>query len=917
MTEKTPSPVKRGDGNPAARGGKAGPVVDPRSDTLQGLAAAASLGSAESAGDTQPRYGEGTLKPQHSGGATMVPDDAAPVLAVRPPVLDQTLAAKPIGPNDQTIQASPDKTMGGHDAGTQAFHKAALAAAPKSVAAGQTFGHYELIEPIAKGGMGIVYKARQKKLNRIVAIKMILAGQFADQSDIDRFYAEAEAAAALSHPNIVAIHEIGEMNGQHFFSMDFIEGKSLSGLIQENPVPPRVAAEFTKTIAETMEFAHEKGVVHRDLKPANVLLDKRQRPLITDFGLAKQVSNTSQLTMAGSIVGTPSYMPPEQAAGKIEEIGPWSDLYSIGAILYELLTGRPPFRASNPFETVRQVIELEPPSPRLLNANVPKDLETICLKCLQKERIRRYANCQELADELGRYLRGEPIQARPISGVARFWRLCKRYPATASAIAIAVVALLSASIFSTAAYFRTKRALANETAALSKSENSLRQESAAKALAEERKAQADQSFREAMQAVNDLLTKVSESRLRNQPGAQELRQELLVTARGYHERFQQQRQGDPDVENELAASHFRVGRIALDLGALDDAIKSLSKAQEMQTRLLAEKPNDLDRLKALGDSLTQLGQVWTRKRDLAAASRDYAEAVRIREQLIANAPENHEFQRVLASAYMNAGLVAFNMAQAESDDKAFNALLAKAQDQFDKMQAIRTRLLTIPDLDEKFRRDVKRDFGIGCFNLGRLAQEADRLNVAIDHFKNAATAFEEVLEDEPNDLDNQGRLATCRRLVGDLLKASGEPAEARDSYERALIRLGTLVKENPDVAEYQYLQAGLLLNLFTLEKDANNASAARAAVEKARQIYADLAEKHPSVAVYQRDLAVTLRELAKEKDAAGEQQAAAADLAEAIRLLTELVEDFPNQPDYAQRLKETKEVVLASVKPNN
>src|SRR5262245_56905614 len=464
MPEETLPPVKRGDGSSAARGIKSGPPIDHSSETLHGFDPVTTKPAAPTVDETNAQAGEPTLKP---GSATMVPHDPAPNLAVRPGVLDQTIAAAPPGPNDQTIQASPDATLGGGlDAATQAFHKAALASAPKAVTAGQTFGHYELIEPIAKGGMGIVYKARQKNLNRVVAIKMILAGQFADQSDIDRFYAEAEAAAALSHPNIVAIHEIGEMNGQHFFSMDFIDGKSLSGLIQENPVPPRQAAEFARTIAETMEFAHEKGVVHRDLKPANILLDKRQRPLITDFGLAKQVSNTSQLTMAGSIVGTPSYMPPEQAAGKIEEVGPWSDLYSLGAILYELLTGRPPFRAATPFETIRQVLETEAPSPRLLNPNVPRDLETICLKCLQKARTNRYASAQELADELNRFLRGEPIHARPISQAARFWPLCRRNPITSSAIATAALFFVAASIVMTVAWIRTSAALGRETAAL-------------------------------------------------------------------------------------------------------------------------------------------------------------------------------------------------------------------------------------------------------------------------------------------------------------------------------------------------------------------------------------------------------------------------------------------------------------------
>jgi tetratricopeptide (TPR) repeat protein len=371
------------------------------------------------------------------------------------------------------------------------------------------------------------------------------------------------------------------------------------------------------------------------------------------------------------------------------------------------------------------------------------------------------------------------------------------------------------------------------------------------------------------------------------------------------------------VANDLAAAQFRVGKIAVLLGSLDEAVKPLATAQEMQERLLSQKPDDADRLKALGDTMMQLGQVWTRKNDLRSADRDFAKAVQIRERLAASFPENFEFQRGLANAYMNAGLVAFNMAETEADDKKFDTLNARAHDQYEKMQAIRVRLLKAEAPDERTARDFKRDFGTGCINLGRLAQTEDRLNDAINFFKAAITAFEEGLEGEPNDLEIQSRLATCRRLVGYLLEASGETSEARKAYEQALHRLDTLAKQNPDVAEYQNFQAGLLLNLFALEKKEDNAAAARAALENAHQIYQALAEKHPSVPGYQRDLAVTLRELAKVKDAAGEQQAAAADLAEAIRRLTDLVEAFPNQADYSQRLQETKQVVLSSAKPND
>jgi serine/threonine-protein kinase len=265
--------------------------------------------------------------------------------------------------------------------------------------------------------MGVVYQARQTKLGRVVALKMILSGAHAGADELARFRREAEAIARLQHPNIVQIYEIGERGGLPYFSLEFCGGGSLEKKLDGTPLPPREAAALVETLARAMHAAHEKGVIHRDLKPANVLLVEDGTPKITDFGLAKKLDEAGQ-TASGALLGTPSYMAPEQAAGS-KQLSPAVDIYGLGALLYELLTGRPPFRAETPLDTVLQVLERHPAPPRLLNPNVDRDLQTICLKCLEKDPRRRYGSAKALAEDLERYLAGEPITARSLNLVGR------------------------------------------------------------------------------------------------------------------------------------------------------------------------------------------------------------------------------------------------------------------------------------------------------------------------------------------------------------------------------------------------------------------------------------------------------------------------------------------------------------------
>jgi len=297
------------------------------------------------------------------------------------------------------------------------------------------FGPYELLAEIGRGGMGVVYKARQKELDRIVAVKMILASHVASPEHVRRFQAEARAAARLRHPHIVPIHEVGQCHGQHYFTMELIEGVSLADQLARQHLDVPVAVHVVEAMARAVDHLHRQGIVHRDLKPANILLDHEGHPYLADFGLAKIFTPGSEVTATGVIAGTPSYMSPEQAAGHTSQIGPAADVYSLGAILYELLTGRPPFREESPLDTLMSVLSSDPMAPRRLNPRIPFGLELICLKCLSKLPGDRYGSAAALADDLERFARGEPLEVRPPQIAQRLGRWARRRPALASRMA--------------------------------------------------------------------------------------------------------------------------------------------------------------------------------------------------------------------------------------------------------------------------------------------------------------------------------------------------------------------------------------------------------------------------------------------------------------------------------------------------
>ena len=371
--------------------------------------------------------------------------------------LDATAACENATLAAPNRQGALEGTAAGRDSQTPADF-----GSPAAVPLGR-WGNYELLEEIGRGGMGVVYRARQLSLNRVVALKMILAGTHAGTEESVRFFQEAEFVAQLRHPNIVQVYEFGIHLGQPFFSMEFVEGGSLEGRLHGQPQPFGQAASLIETLAEAIHTAHAQGIIHRDLKPANILLTADGTPKITDFGLAKH--NSSGLTVTGAVMGTPSYMAPEQAQGMPHSTGPAADTYALGAVLYEMLTGRPPFKAGSSWATVEMVLSSEPVPCRQLNAQVPRDLETIVLKCLRKEPGQRYATALELAEDLARFGAGQPIRARPVGPVERLFKWGRRNPQIAlltTSVAFLLFVLTLVSIM-TAASWRTQRDHARAT----------------------------------------------------------------------------------------------------------------------------------------------------------------------------------------------------------------------------------------------------------------------------------------------------------------------------------------------------------------------------------------------------------------------------------------------------------------------
>jgi serine/threonine-protein kinase len=530
---------------------------------------------------------------------------------------------------------------------------------------------YEVLGVLGRGGMGVVYRARQVALDRPVALKMILAGPSATAQQMQRFRAEAEVIARLQHPNVIQVFDVGAVGGRPYCALELVEGGSLADRLDGTPWKPPAAAGLVAALADGVQAAHARGIVHRDLKPGNVLLTRDGRPKVTDFGLAKRLDETLGLTQTGMVLGTPQYMAPEQATGRAGSAGPAADIYALGVLLYELLTGRPPFHGPTTLETLRRVQGQEPVPPRRLEPEVSRDLETVCLRCLHKEPGKRYATAAELAADLRRFLAGEPVRARPAGPVGRTLRWARRRPGVAALAAALLLALVGGCLGMFLLWRQAEDhgrraeearddadrqrhlAVANEARArLEKAEAEQVQGEARR-----EKAQAEANFRLARKAVDDFTARLGEGE--DEPG-ENLRRNLLRTSLAFYRQLVNQRGGDPELRAAQGRAYLNLARLSAELGAAEaEAFKHYSQAEAVFKQLLAQDPGNARYQHDLSRVYYHLGRACAELNQPVRADQYLAKARDLLQRLRDAEPGNRAYGRELAHAWYALGRACF------------------------------------------------------------------------------------------------------------------------------------------------------------------------------------------------------------------------------------------------------------------
>ncbi len=628
---------------------------------------------------------------------------------------------------------------------------------------------YEILGELGRGAMGVVYKARQIRADRIVALKVMLNIDHARPQELQRFLLEAQAAAQLQHPSIVQVYDVGEVGELPYFTQEFVDGGTLAQRLAKTTMQPAMSASMLLELAEGVSFAHSRGVVHRDLKPSNVLITADGSLKIADFGLARRMEDQTHLTKDGTILGTPSYMAPEQAYGSSHEIGPLSDVYTLGAILYEFLVGRPPFKGATAWEVIEQVRTVEPVRPSEIERGVPKDLETICLKCLQKEPEKRYSSARELADDLQRYLNNEPILARPIGRIERVVRLCRRHPAEARLIGLVTGLLLMLAI---GAVWTALRINADR--------NEIRRK---QVIADQRLASRNKTIFEVVNRLPQSLQAVPFSDAAMKQLAQ-LSEELLQAEETLEA---VDSEIGPSRQWGLLAIELRQGEVrfnhAMDLPNEEQRDQELHVALThfQRARDLAQTVYDSgegDRAKAagnLGAALTSLAGVQA-KLQMPEFETTFRRAVQLREEALAN-------EHSLDSHERKATLLAYTLhqyAKALDGSDANNSTWETKRSLFDR--AIKLYEGAVDQLDEQSANKVRDELCNTLNNAAILSMQASKSEAALAHFQSAIAGYEQLCQRTGNELSTVMSLIRCYGSLGDYLLTLNRPAEARKQY---------------------------------------------------------------------------------------------------------------------------------------
>jgi serine/threonine protein kinase len=636
---------------------------------------------------------------------------------------------------------------------------------------------YDVQSELGRGGMGVVYRARQIDLNRPVAIKMLRSGAHAGEDERIRFHTEAEAVAQLGHPHIVEIYEIGDVDGSPYLTLEFLEGGTLADSVAAGPLPPLEAAATVRTLAVAVDIAHRQGILHRDLKPANVLLTSDGTPKISDFGLARRLDSGAPQTRTGDILGTPSYMAPEQARGHQADVGVGIDIYALGAILYELLTSRPPFLAETALETLAQVTECEPLPPDRLQPRVPRDLVVICMKCLEKDPARRYGSAVLLGDDIGRFLAGEPVFAQPAGVLRRGAKWVKRRPALAAVITISSVAAVVVLLGSLWYNHQLSESLARES--------SLR-------------VQAEESFVEARSAVDRMLTRVGSGPLVDVPHMKPVAQKLLEDALEFYKGFLGQRGSEPAVRRETARAYRRVGDIRRKLGQVADAQASFEEAVGLLEALILEYPEVGTYQHDLADTHNNRALLLDDAGQPEEAIAALQEAVRLRELQITRAARQPTDSFRLAESYHNLGTFYLDRHRVEDAE----SILGKAASVYEA-------LAPVVGHNAEFQNQLARTYA----NLGQLLRLAKRPVEAREKLLQAVALKEKLLEGYPEKTAYREDLGSTYNSLGLLLVSLKEPLEAERVYAKAVALQRRLATDFPSVPAYRTGLGGTLHNL--------------------------------------------------------------------------------------------------------